>query len=149
MGWQCAILGQLVGTTKIHDGCREQNFCMYTHALWYEKCNGTIYNNVRLCPRDHNSTWPPFSPTIVNIEHNLIAFCYINMIFFCPFLCFTISGLKRSISTDVRPRKPSNIQNGVILAKQMQVPRFCAYCYVLAYGQEHSTGIYLYCLNYT
>ena len=37
---------------------------------------------------------------------------------------------------------PCNIKNGVILAKQMQVPRFCAYCYVLAYGQEHSTGVY-------
>ena len=23
VGWQCAILGQLVGTTKIQDGCRD------------------------------------------------------------------------------------------------------------------------------
>ena len=29
----------------------------------------------------------------------------------------------------------------VILTKNMQEPRFCAYSYVLAYGQEHSTGI--------
>ena len=32
---------------------------------------------------------------IAKIEHNLIAFCYINMILFCPFLRFAISGLKR------------------------------------------------------
>ena len=32
----------------------------------------------------------------------------------------------------------------VILTKHMQEPQFCAYSYVLAYGQEHSTGIYLY-----
>ena len=37
----------------------------------------------------------------------------------------------------------------VILTKHMQEPRFCAYSYVLVYGQEHSTGIYLYGLNYT
>ena len=39
---------------------------------------------------DQDSKWPPFSPTIAKIEHNLIAFCYINMIIFCPFLYFTI-----------------------------------------------------------
>ena len=59
---------------------------MYTHALGYEELNGTVYNNVRLCPRDQNSKWPPFPSTIAKIEHNLIAFCYINMILFCPFL---------------------------------------------------------------
>ena len=37
----------------------------------------------------------------------------------------------------------------VIVTKHMQEPRFCAYSYVLAQGQEHSTGIYLYGLNYT
>ena len=37
----------------------------------------------------------------------------------------------------------------VILTKHMQEPRLCAYSYVLAYGQEHRTGIYLYGLNYT
>jgi len=37
----------------------------------------------------------------------------------------------------------------VILTKHMQEPRLCAYSYVLAYGQEHSTGVYLYCLDYT
>ena len=36
----------------------------------------------------------PFSSTIAKIDHNLIAVCYI-MILFCPFLCFTISVLKR------------------------------------------------------
>ena len=35
-------------------------FCMYTHALRYEKFNGTVYNNVRLCSHDPNSKWPPF-----------------------------------------------------------------------------------------
>ena len=80
VGWQCAIPGQLVGTTKIQDGCRDpgklQNvfilhyimlgtyFCMYTHAFRYEEFNGTVYNNVRLCSHDQNSKWPPFSPTI-------------------------------------------------------------------------------------
>ena len=65
------------------------------NAVRYEEFNGTVYNNVRLCSHDKNSKWPPFSPTIAKIEHKLIAFCYINMILFCPFLCFTISGLKR------------------------------------------------------
>ena len=37
----------------------------------------------------------------------------------------------------------------VNLAKYMQEPRLCAYSYVLAYGQEHSTDIYLYDLDYT
>ena len=37
----------------------------------------------------------------------------------------------------------------VIVTKHMQGPRFCAYFYVLAYGQEQGTGIYLYGLNYT
>ena len=38
VGWQCAILGQLVGTTKIQDGCRDpsklQNvfICTLHHA---------------------------------------------------------------------------------------------------------------------
>jgi len=122
---------------------------MYTHALRYEEFNGTVYNNVRLCPGVQNSKWPPFPPTIAKIEHNLIAFWYINMILFCLFLCLPYQDLKGSVSTDVRPRKPSNIQNSVILAKQMQEPRFCAYSYVSAYGQEHSTDMYLYCLNYT
>ena len=36
---------------------------------------------------DKNPKWPPFSLTIAKIEHNLIDFCYINMILFCPFLC--------------------------------------------------------------
>ena len=36
----------------------------------------------------------------------------------------------------------------VILTKHMQEPRFCAYSYILAYEQERSIGIYLYCLNY-
>ena len=40
-------------------------------------------------------------------------------------------------------------KTAVILTKHMQEPRFCAYSYVLVYGQEHSTGIYLYGLNYT
>ena len=80
----------------------------YTHALRYEEFNGTVFNNVRRCSRDQNSKWPPFSLTVAKIEHNLIPFCYINMILFFPFLCFTIS---RRISTDTRPRKPSNIQN--------------------------------------
>ena len=120
MGWQCAILGQLVGTTKIQDGCRvhlyttscqEHNYFMYPHVLRYEEFNGTVYNNVRLCSHDQNSKWPPFSPTIAKIEHNLIAFCYINMILFCPFLVLPYQDLKGSISTDVRPRKPSNIKN--------------------------------------
>ena len=70
-------------------------FCMYSHALRYEEFNGAVYINVRLCSHDQHSKWPPFSPTIDKIEHNLIAYCYINMILFCPFLCFTISGLKR------------------------------------------------------
>ena len=91
---------------------------MYAHALRYEEFNGTVYYNVRLCPRDHS---------------------YI----------LSYQDLKGSISTVVRPRKPCNIQNDVILAKYMQEPRFCAYSHVLAYGQEHSTGIYLYCLTYT
>ena len=112
MGWQCAILGQLVGTTKIQDGCRDPGklrnvfifilrharniICiMYSHVSRYEEFNGTVYNNVRLCSHDQNSKWPPFSPILAKIEHNLIAFCYINMILFCPFLCFTISGLNR------------------------------------------------------
>ena len=34
VGWQCAILGQLVGTTKIQDGCRDpgilQNVFIFT-----------------------------------------------------------------------------------------------------------------------
>ena len=68
---------------------------MYTHALRYEEFNGTVYNNVRLCSHDQNSKWPPFSPTIAKIEHNLIAFRYVNMILFGSFLCFNISGLKR------------------------------------------------------
>ena len=54
VAWQCAILRQLVGTTKIQDGCRDpgklQNvfiftlhhsmyilFFMYQHALMYEE----------------------------------------------------------------------------------------------------------------
>ena len=37
----------------------------------------------------------------------------------------------------------------VILTKRTQEPRYCACSYVLAYGQEHSTGIYLYSFNYT
>jgi len=37
----------------------------------------------------------------------------------------------------------------VMLTKHMQEPRFSAYSYVLSYGQEHSTGIYFYGLNYT
>ena len=73
---------------------------MYTHAFSYEEFNGTVYNNVRLCSREQNSKLPPFSPTIAKIEHNLIAFYYINMILFCPFLCFTISGLKRKYFND-------------------------------------------------
>ena len=80
-------------------------FCMYTHALRYEKFNGTVYNNVRICSHDQNSKWPPFSPIIAKIEHNLIAFCYINMILFCPFLCFTISGLKRKYFNCCPPKK--------------------------------------------
>ena len=60
--------------------------------------------------RDQNSIWPPMSPIIAKIEHNLIVFCSINMILFCPFLCFTMSGLKRKYFNS--PRKPSNIQNG-------------------------------------
>ena len=35
------------------------------------------------------------------------------------------------------------LKMAVILTKHMQEPRFCAYSYVLAYGQEHSTGIYM------
>ena len=71
VGWQCAILGQLVGTTNIQDGClgpgKLQNmfiftlrharniiFFMYTLALRYEEFNGTYYNKVRLCSRDQN-----------------------------------------------------------------------------------------------
>ena len=34
VGWQCAIFGQLVGTTKIQDGCRDpgilQNVFIFT-----------------------------------------------------------------------------------------------------------------------
>ena len=37
----------------------------------------------------------------------------------------------------------------VILTKPMLEPPFCAYSYVLAYEQEHSTGIYLYDINDT
>ena len=76
--------------------------CTYTPALRYEEFNGTVYDNVRLCSRDQNSKWPPLSPTIANIQHNLIAICYINMILFCPSLCFTFQDVKRSISTDAR-----------------------------------------------
>ena len=49
MGWQCAILGQLVGTKKIQDGCRDpgklqdvfifalheaRNIIFYVHACF-------------------------------------------------------------------------------------------------------------------
>ena len=34
VGWQCAVLGQLVGTTKVQDGCRNpgtlQNVFIFT-----------------------------------------------------------------------------------------------------------------------
>jgi len=97
MGWQCATYGQLVGTRKIQDGCRDPgklqnvfNFTLhhdmniiffgYMHALAYEEFNGTVHNSVRLCYCDKNSKWPPFSPTIAKIEHNLIDLCYINII---------------------------------------------------------------------
>ena len=95
----------------MQDGCRDpgklQNvfiftlhqarniFFMYTLALRYDEFNGTFYNNVRLFSRDQNKKRQPFSSTIAKIDHNLIAVCYINMILFCPFLCFTISVLKR------------------------------------------------------
>ena len=121
MGWQCAILGQLVGTTTIQDGCRDtdklqnvfiftlhhaRTIFVYVHACF--KVRGIQWNrlnNVRLCPRDQNSTWPPFPPTIAKIEHNLIVFCYINMILFCTFLCFIISGLKRKYFNWCPPKK--------------------------------------------
>ena len=91
---------------------------MYSHALRYEEFTGTVYNNVRLCPRDQNSKCPPFPPTIAKIEYNFIAFCYINIIFsFVHSYILPYQDLKGGISTDVRPRKPGNIQNGVILAK--------------------------------
>ena len=85
--------------------CQEHNCFMHTHALRYEEFNGIVYNNVRLCSHDQNSKWPPFSPTIPKLEHNLIAFCYISMILFCPFLCFTISGLKRKYFNCCPPKK--------------------------------------------
>ena len=131
---------------------------MYVHAcfgVW--KFNGTVYNNVRLCSRDQNPKWPPFSPTIAEIKHDLIDFCYINMILFCPFLCFTIPGLKRNYFNWCPPTKENRLifKMAVILTEElkvtfnMQKPRCCAYSYILVYGQEHSSGIYLYCLNYT
>ena len=86
--------------------------CMYTHALAYGEFNGAVYNNVRLCSRNKNPKWPLFSQTIAKIKHNLIDFCYINMILFCPFLFLPYQDLKVTISTDARPRKPINIQNG-------------------------------------
>ena len=107
-GWQCAILGQLVGTTKIQDGCRDpgklQNVFIFTlhHArniifictrmLWVTRNSMEPFlimsDNVRVTKIQHGRHF--------HQRHNLIVFYYINMILFCPFLCFTISGLKRT-----------------------------------------------------
>ena len=71
VGWQCAILGQLVGTTKIQDGCRDPGqlqivfmftihharniIFVYTRMLWGTKnsmepfiimSDYVVYNNV-------------------------------------------------------------------------------------------------------
>ena len=104
-----SIFGQLVGTRKIQDGCRDpgkfQNVFIFTlhhvrniifRALAYEEFNGTDYNSVRLCSCDQNSKWPPFSPTIAKIEHNLIDLCYINIILFCPYPGFIIPLVQRN-----------------------------------------------------
>ena len=97
--------------------CLDHNFGMHTHAFAYEEFNGPVYNNVRLCSRDHNSKWPPFSPTIVKIELNWIELSYINMTLFCPFLFWPYQEFK-TISTDARLLKLINIQDGRYLKKE-------------------------------
>ena len=94
-GCQCAILGQLVGTTKIQDGCRDldklQNMFIFTlhHArniifvctriLW--RMGNSMEPFIIMSdyvPVITNKKWPPLSSTITKIKHKLIDFCYIN-----------------------------------------------------------------------
>jgi len=82
VGWQRAIIGQLVGTKQIqyggHDLGKLQNVFIFTlqhatilvHALAYEVFSGTISSIVQLCLLDPNSKWLPYlPPQITKIEH--------------------------------------------------------------------------------
>ena len=62
VGWRCAILGQLVGTTKIQDGCRDpgklQNVFIFIHHARNIIFLCTMPKSMRMLWRMGNSMEP-------------------------------------------------------------------------------------------
>ena len=118
-------------------------FWVYTRMLWGRRNSMepfiimSDYVHVTNLQNGHHfhQLWP--NSSIISLPFAIEIWFYVVHSCVLPY-----QDLKGSISTDARPRKPSNIQNSIILTKHMQVPRFCAYSHVLAYMGKNIVLVY-------
>ena len=121
---------------------------VFTRILWRMRNSTEVF--IMMTDYVHmtrNSKRPQFSRTVAKIGHNWIDLYYTDDIF-NNFWILTYQEFKGTISYDVRLWKPTNIHNDRHFNWWYAGATMCAYSYVLAYGQEHSTGTYFHCLHY-